>query len=31
MSMLGQLLNMVYLRTVREDAGGTYGVSCNEA
>ena len=29
MSMLGQLLNMVYLRTVREDAGGTYGVSCN--
>ena len=20
---------MVYLRTVREDAGGTYGVSCN--
>ena len=29
MSMLGQLLNMVYLRTVREDAGGTYGVSCS--
>lgn len=26
MSMLNQLLNMEYLQTIREDAGGTYGV-----
>ena len=29
MSMLGQLLNILYTQTVREEAGGTYGVSCN--
>lgn len=29
MSMLGQLLNILYTQTVREDAGGTYGVSCS--
>ena len=29
MNILGQLLNMVYLKTVREDEGGTYGVSCS--
>ena len=29
MSMLGQLLNILYIQTVREEAGGTYGVSCN--
>ena len=29
MSMLGQLLNILYTQTVREEAGGTYGVSCS--
>ena len=29
MNMLGQLLNILYTQTVREEAGGTYGVSCN--
>ena len=29
MSMLGQLLNILYTQTVREDAGGTYGVGCS--
>ena len=29
MSMLGQLLDILYTQTVREEAGGTYGVSCN--
>ena len=28
MSMLGQLLDILYTQTVREEAGGTYGVSC---
>lgn len=28
MSMLSQLMDIVYTQTVREDAGGTYGVSC---
>ena len=27
--MLGQLLNILYTQTVREEAGGTYGVSCS--
>ena len=29
MNMMGQLLDILYTQTVREDAGGTYGVSCN--
>ena len=29
MSMMSQLLNMVYIKTVREDEGGSYGVSCS--
>lgn len=29
MSMMGQLLNILYTQTVREEAGGTYGVSCS--
>ena len=29
MSMLSQLLNILYTQTVREEAGGTYGVSCS--
>lgn len=29
MNMLGQLLNILYTQTVREEAGGTYGVSCS--
>ena len=29
MSILGQLLNILYTQTVREEAGGTYGVSCS--
>ena len=28
MNMLGQLLDILYTQTVREEAGGTYGVSC---
>ena len=28
MNIMGQLLNILYTQTVREEAGGTYGVSC---
>lgn len=28
MSVMGQLLDILYTQTVREEAGGTYGVSC---
>lgn len=28
MSIMGQLLDILYTQTVREEAGGTYGVSC---
>ena len=29
MSIMGQLLDILYTQTVREEAGGTYGVSCS--
>ena len=29
MSIMAQLLDILYTQTVREEAGGTYGVSCN--
>ncbi len=28
MNMMGQLLDIIYIQTVREEAGGTYGVNC---
>ena len=31
MSMLSQLLDILYTQTVREDEGGTYGVSCSSS
>ena len=29
MNIMGQLLDILYTKTVREEAGGTYGVSCS--